>query len=219
MRNAGTILWHLSSGDQFRAVKKHEEFPIKIVTIWQITTFVFGLDIYQAGRALIPDAWMKVCMTKLINQLSLVLNHLSYLNGNHQCALLHILMLHSWSDSTRMCLCWGVIAMGQTTNSKSSIVEILFSFSWETLVLCFDLKPGIWWITRIAFSLIKPQIMYFLTHRGCEVSLESMGMLLLKSLAFQKTETDSKNSSHFKVLKVKMGFGKFPNYLWAKTFF
>lgn len=63
------MLWHLSSGDQFIAVKDHEELPIKTVTVWQITTFVFSLGIYQADRALIPDAWMRVCMNKLINQL------------------------------------------------------------------------------------------------------------------------------------------------------
>lgn len=63
------MLWHLSSEDQFIAVKDQEELPIKTVTIWQITTFVFSLDIYQADRALIPDAWMKVCVNKCINQL------------------------------------------------------------------------------------------------------------------------------------------------------
>lgn len=139
MRNTGTILWHLSSGDQFIAVKDHEELPIKTVTIWQITTFVFSLDIYHADRAFIPDTWMKVFMNKLINQLWSVFNHLSYLNRNYQCALLHILILHSWSDGTGMCLCWDITAMGQTTNSKSSVIEILFSFSWEMLALCFDL--------------------------------------------------------------------------------
>lgn len=63
------MLWHLSSEDQFIAAKDHEELLIKTVTIWQITTFVFSLDVYQADRALTPDAWMKVCMDKLLNQL------------------------------------------------------------------------------------------------------------------------------------------------------
>lgn len=197
MRNTGTILWHLSSGDQFLAVKDHEELPIKTVSIWQITTFVFSLNIYQVDRALIPDAWMKVCMNKLINQLWSVLNHLSYWNRKYQCALLHLLILHYWSG---MCLCWDITAMGQTTNSKSSVIEILLSFSWELLALHFDLcGSGGLYILHLALENLRSWL-YLLTQGGCTVSLKSVGTLLLKSLAFQRMETDSKNTSYFKVL-------------------
>ena len=57
----------MSPRDQLIVVKDHEEWPIKTVSIWQITMFVFSVEIYQLDRALIPETeW--VYLNQVINE-------------------------------------------------------------------------------------------------------------------------------------------------------